>query len=62
MKKFVVGLPNKKTEMVEAGYVTIDNGHLIFRKGCSGSYPDTIKAFAPGHWATCTLDKKEATQ
>jgi len=42
---------------VEADYVRIDNGHLIFRRHNHGynAYPDLLRAFAPGSWKECVL-------
>ena len=35
---------------IEADYMKIENGHLIFREEVRHSYPDTVRVFAPGAW------------
>ena len=35
---------------IEADYMKIENGHLIFREEVRHSYPNTIRVFAPGAW------------
>jgi hypothetical protein len=35
---------------IAANYMKIENGHLIFREEVRGSYPNTVRALAPGAW------------
>lgn len=40
------------TKLVEfsAEYVAVEAGVLIFRNRVGGSYPITVRCFAPGYW------------
>ena len=44
-------------ERINADYMKLENGHLIFRKfgGHSNSYPETTRVFAPGTWREVEL-------
>ena len=42
-------------ETISADYMKLENGHLIFRNEVRGSYPNTIRIFAPGTWREVKL-------
>lgn len=50
-REYAVKLPGKVlSEIVKADYVALQGGHLCFRNQTRGSYPDTVRVFAPGAW------------
>ncbi|MGM5019243.1 hypothetical protein [Tardiphaga sp. 367_B4_N1_1] len=59
MKTFtvVVATPSglNLPEVVEADYVKNENGVLLFKREVRHSYPEVIKAFAPGRWLEFSL-------
>ena len=40
-------------EIINADYMKLEGGHLIFRQEVRHSYPETIRVFAPGSWTEC---------
>lgn len=54
MKEWTVktGRTAKTTHVtcVQAEYVVVEHGHLIFRNSQKGYYPSVVQAFAPGAW------------
>lgn len=56
MKTFVVVINNGRyTENIDvsADYVKNENGVLLFKREVRHSYPELVRAFAPGYWVEC---------
>lgn len=64
MAKFRVLIHSEITSpierIVEADYIRLDEGHLIFRNNNRGGpYPTTVRIFAPGRWLEIREEKQE---
>lgn len=46
--------------LVEADYLKLENGHLIFRNEVRPSYPKIVLVVAPGEWSQCRLIEEKS--